>query len=74
MLQAANTELFDPLVPKAHSSECQNLPFPRGVFLKIIPVSNLTNDRNKTGFWDVTQCPMSTWGWLATAQALETNL
>ena len=24
MLQAANTDLFDPLVPKAHKSECQN--------------------------------------------------
>ena len=28
MLQAANTDLFNPLVPKAHNSECQNLPFP----------------------------------------------
>ena len=25
MLQAANTELFNPLVPKACNSECQNL-------------------------------------------------
>ena len=25
---AANTDLFNPLVPKAHNSECQNLPFP----------------------------------------------
>ena len=24
MLQAANTKLFNPLVPKAHNSECQN--------------------------------------------------
>ena len=29
MLQAANTDLFNnPLVPKAHSSQCQNLPYP----------------------------------------------
>ena len=28
MLQGAKAELFNPLVPKAHSSECQNLPFP----------------------------------------------
>ena len=34
MLQAANTYLFNPLVPKAHNSECQNLPFP----LQIRPV------------------------------------
>ena len=27
MLQAANTDLFNPLVPKAHNSECQNLIF-----------------------------------------------
>ena len=27
MLQAANTDLFNPLVAKAHNSECQNLPF-----------------------------------------------
>ena len=27
MLQAANTDLFNPLVPKAHNSECQNLVF-----------------------------------------------
>ena len=25
MLQGANTDLFNPLVPKAHNSECQNL-------------------------------------------------
>ena len=25
MLQAANTELFNPSVPKAHNSECQNI-------------------------------------------------
>ena len=28
MLQAADTDLFNPLVPKAQYSECQNLPFP----------------------------------------------
>ena len=27
MLQAANADLFNPLVPKAHKSECQNLLF-----------------------------------------------
>ena len=25
MLQAASSDLFNPLVPKAHNSECQNL-------------------------------------------------
>ena len=34
MLQAANTDLVNPLVPKVHNSECQNLPFP----LQIKPV------------------------------------
>ena len=34
MLQAANTDLFNPLFPKAHNSGCQNLLFP----LKIKPV------------------------------------
>ena len=35
MLQAANTDLFNPLAPnKAHNSECQNPPFP----LQIKPV------------------------------------
>ena len=28
MLQGGSTDLFNPLVPKAHNSECQNLPFP----------------------------------------------
>ena len=28
MLQAANNDLFNPLVPKAHNSECQNILFP----------------------------------------------
>ena len=27
MLQAANTNLFNPLVLKVHNSECQTLPF-----------------------------------------------
>ena len=34
MLQAASTDLFNPLVPKAHNSECQNQLFP----LQIKPV------------------------------------
>ena len=34
MLQAANTDLFNPLVSKGHNSECQNLPF----HLQIKPV------------------------------------
>ena len=28
MLQAANTDLFNPLVPEAFNSECQNMLFP----------------------------------------------
>ena len=28
MLEAANNDLFNPLGPQAHNSECQNLPFP----------------------------------------------
>ena len=28
MLQGASTHLFKPLVPEAHNSECQNLPYP----------------------------------------------
>ena len=27
MLQAANTDLFNPFVPKAHNSVCQNILF-----------------------------------------------
>ena len=27
MLPTANTELFNPILPKAHNSECQNLLF-----------------------------------------------
>ena len=34
MLQAANTDPFNPLVNKAHNCECQNLLFP----LQIKPV------------------------------------
>ena len=34
MLQAAKTDLFNPLVIKAHNDECQNLLFP----LQIKPV------------------------------------
>ena len=34
MLQAANTDHFNPLVPTAHNSKCQNLLFP----LRIKPV------------------------------------
>ena len=34
MLQAANTDLFNRLVPKAHNSECQNQTFR----LQILPV------------------------------------
>ena len=38
LLQAANTDLykFNPLVPKDHNRECQNLPFP----LQIKPVKS----------------------------------
>ena len=28
MLQVANTDIFNPLVPKPHNNECQNLLFP----------------------------------------------
>ena len=34
MLQAANTDIFNPLVPKDHNSECLNLLFP----LQIKPI------------------------------------
>ena len=34
-LQAANTDIFNPLVPKAHNSERKNLQFP----LQINPLS-----------------------------------
>ena len=37
MLQAANTDLFNPIVPKDHNSKCQNLPF----LLQTKPVSQL---------------------------------
>ena len=36
MLQAANIDLFNPLVPKAQNSECQSLLFP----LPIKPIKN----------------------------------
>ena len=36
MLQAANTDLFNTFVPRAHNSECQNLLFP----LQIKPVKD----------------------------------
>ena len=35
MLQAAN--IFNPLVPEAHNSECQDLPFP--LYIKPVKVS-----------------------------------
>ena len=37
MLQGANTDLFNPLVPKVHNSECQNMLFP----LRIKPVKSV---------------------------------
>ena len=37
MLQAANTDLFNPLFPKAHDSECQNLLLP--LQIKAVKVS-----------------------------------
>ena len=37
MLQAANSNLVNPLVPKVQNSECQNLPFP--LQIKLIKVS-----------------------------------
>ena len=36
MLQSANTDIFNLLVPEAHNSECQNLPFP--LQIKLIKV------------------------------------
>ena len=36
MVQAANTDLFNPLVPKAHNRVCPNLLFP----LQIKPVKS----------------------------------
>ena len=41
MLQAANTNLFNPLVLKAHNSECQNLLF--SLQIKRIKVSFKAN-------------------------------
>ena len=37
MLQKANTDLFNPLVPKALNSECQNKPLP--IQIKTVEVS-----------------------------------
>ena len=37
MLQAANIDLFEPLVPKAHNNECQNILFP--LQIKVVKVS-----------------------------------
>ena len=36
MLQAANTDLFNPLVRKVHNSGRQNLPFPLQIKLKLV--------------------------------------
>ena len=61
MLQAANTDLSNPCDPKAHNSECQNLPFP----LQISPakVSNTyncelqgTNGLNRSVFAPCNNC------------------
>ena len=41
MLQAANTDLFNPLVPKAHNSECRNLLFPLEIKPVIVSYSHL---------------------------------
>ena len=35
MLQAADTDLFNPLVPKAHNREYQNLPFPAQIWTNL---------------------------------------
>ena len=40
MLQAANTDLCNPLVPKAHKSECQNVPFPLQINPLVPKVAN----------------------------------
>ena len=45
MLQAPNTDLFNPLVPKAPKSECQNIIFP----LRIKPVK--VNLKRVGGFY-----------------------
>ena len=37
MPEAANTDVFNPWVPKAHNSECQNLLFP--IAIKPVKVS-----------------------------------
>ena len=62
MLQAANTDFFNPVVPKAHNCGCQNLLFP----LQIKPVKiNL-----KFNWRIFIFCPLGTnglrkaWRWL----------
>ena len=48
MLQAANTELFNPLVPKAHNSECQNVPFPLQINpLPLVPDAHYSERQDK---------------------------
>ena len=44
MLQAANTDLFNTLVPNFHNSECPNLLFP--LQFKTEKVSQIYNSRN----------------------------
>ena len=44
MLQAANTDLFNPLPPKVHNSEYQNLPYP--LQKKPVKVNFKSNCRN----------------------------
>ena len=53
MLQGTNTDLFNPLVPKAHNSEYRNILFP----LQIKPVSQL-----KFVFADFYFCTLGTNG------------
>ena len=50
MLQAANTDLFNPLVLEAHSNECQNVPF------------NLQTSQLKLQFADFYLCTVGTNG------------
>ena len=38
MLQAASTDIINPLVPQAYNSECQNLPIP--LQIKLLKVSS----------------------------------
>ena len=48
MLQAVNIDLFNPLVPKAHNSECKNLLFP--LQIKPAKVNSKLNWRIFTSF------------------------